>query len=71
LLIRTFFAYVPDQLKIDELYNTNFVHVNAYAKQPDDMEKIRENEKAYMDKVTLTFKDIFEKNFKNIKIKPK
>ena len=63
---KTFFAYVPDQLKIDELYNTNFVHVNAYAKQPNDMEKIKENEKAYMDKVTLTFKDIFEKINKNV-----
>ena len=62
----TFVAYVPDQLKNDELYNVNFVHVNAYAKQPNDMEKIKENEKAYMDKVTLTFKDIFEKINKNV-----
>ena len=62
----TFVGYVPDQLKNDELYNVNFVHVNAYAKQPNDMEKIKENEKAYMDKVTLTFKDIFEKINKNV-----
>ena len=62
----TSFAYVPDQLKNDELYNVNFVHINAYAKQPNDMEKIKENEKAYMDKVTLTFKDIFEKINKNV-----
>ena len=62
----TFFAYVPDQLKNNELYDVNFVHVNAYAKQPNDMEKIKENEKAYMDKVTLTFKDIFEKINKNV-----
>jgi len=63
---KTSFAYVPDQLKNDELYNVNFVHINAYAKQPNDMEKIKENEKAYMDKVTLTFKDIFEKINKNV-----
>lgn len=62
----TSFAYVPDQLRNDELYNVNFVHINAYAKQPNDMEKIKENEKAYMDKVTLTFKDIFEKINKNV-----
>ena len=62
----TSFAYVPDQLKNNELYNVNFVHINAYAKQPNDMEKIKENEKAYMDKVTLTFKDIFEKINKNV-----
>lgn len=55
------FAYVPDQLRNDELYNVNFVHINAYAKQPNDMEKIKENEKAYMDKVTLTFKDILKR----------
>ncbi|WXG21246.1 hypothetical protein VBZ67_02145 [Campylobacter concisus] len=30
------------------------------------MEKIKENEKAYMDKVTLTFKDIFENINKNV-----
>lgn len=63
---KTSFAYVPDQLKNNELYNVNFVHINAYAKQPNDMEKIKENEKAYMDKVTLTFKDIFEKINKNV-----
>lgn len=62
----TSFTYVPDQLRNDELYNVNFVHINAYAKQPNDMEKIKENEKAYMDKVTLTFKDIFEKINKNV-----
>ncbi len=51
----------PNKSNNDELYNVNFLHINAYAKQPNDMEKIKENEKAYMDKVTLTFKDIFEK----------
>jgi len=56
----------PNKSNNDELYNINFLHVNAYAKQPNDMEKIKENEKAYMDKVTLTFKDIFEKINKNV-----
>ena len=61
-----FFSASNNQDEINELYKVNFVHVNAYAKQPDDMEKIRENEKAYMDKVTLTFKDIFENINKNV-----
>ena len=61
-----FFSSSNNQDGINELYNVNFVHVNAYAKQPNDMEKIKENEKAYMDKVTLTFKDIFEKINKNV-----
>ncbi|OUT14718.1 hypothetical protein B9N63_00010 [Campylobacter concisus] len=56
----------PNKSNNDELYNVNFLHINAYAKQPNDMEKIKENEKAYMDKVTLTFKDIFEKINKNV-----
>ena len=56
----------PNKSNNDELYNINFLHINAYAKQPNDMEKIKENEKAYMDKVTLTFKDIFEKINKNV-----
>ena len=53
--------YLDNYTKYEELFKTNFSHVNAYAKQPNDMEKIKKSEEEYMKKVTLSFKAVFDK----------
>ena len=54
------------KLKYDELFDINVSHINAYAKQPNDMEKIKESEKEYMEKSTLAFKAVFDRVNKNV-----
>ncbi|WP_107785480.1 hypothetical protein [Campylobacter concisus] len=55
-----------NKLKYDELFDINVSHINAYAKQPKDMEKIKESEKEYMEKSTLAFKAVFDRVNKNV-----
>ncbi|WP_459861827.1 hypothetical protein [Campylobacter concisus] len=55
-----------NKLKYDELFDINISHINAYAKQPNDMEKIKESEKEYMEKSTLAFKAVFDRVNKNV-----
>ncbi len=54
------------KLKYDELFDINVSHVNAYTKQPNDMEKIKESEKEYMEKSTIAFKAVFDRVNKNV-----
>ena len=55
-----------NKLKYDELFDINVSHINAYAKQPNDMEKIKESEKEYMEKSTIAFKAVFDRVNKNV-----
>ena len=55
-----------NKLKYDELFDINVSHINAYAKQPNDMEKIKVSEKEYMEKSTLAFKAVFDRVNKNV-----
>ena len=57
--------YLDNYTKYEELFKTNFSHVNAYAKQPNDMEKIKENEKAYLKKLH-NIEDDYEKQLGDI-----
>ena len=58
--------YLNQHTKYEELLGINVAHVNAYAKQPNDMEKIKKNEETYMKKVTLTIKEIINKINDNV-----
>ena len=58
--------YLNQHIKYEELLGVNVAHVNAYAKQPNDMEKIKKNEETYMKKVTLTIKEIINKINDNV-----
>ncbi|WP_148799997.1 hypothetical protein [Campylobacter concisus] len=58
--------YIDNYMKYIELFDINISHVNAYTKQPNDMEKIKESEKEYMEKSTIAFKAVFDRVNKNV-----
>ena len=58
--------YLNQRAKYEELLGVNVAHINAYAKQPNDMEKIKKNEETYMKKVMLTIKEIINKINDNV-----
>ncbi|WP_188116480.1 hypothetical protein, partial [Campylobacter concisus] len=58
--------YIDNYMKYIELFDINISHVNAYTKQPNDMEKIKESEKEYMEKSTIAFKVVFDRVNKNV-----
>ena len=53
--------YLNQHNKYEELLGINVAHVNAYAKQPNDMEEIKKNEETYMKKAIATFRSVFNK----------
>ncbi|WXG59851.1 hypothetical protein VB002_13005 [Campylobacter concisus] len=53
--------YLNQRAKYEELLGVNVAHINAYAKQPNDMEKIKKNEETYMKKAIATFRTVFNK----------
>jgi len=53
--------YLDKQAKYEELLGINVAHVNAYAKQPNDMEEIKKNEETYMQKAIISFRAIFDR----------
>ena len=53
--------YLSNHDKYEEILEVNVAHVNAYAKQPNDMEEIKKNEETYMKKAIATFRAVFNK----------
>ena len=53
--------YLSNHVKYEEILKVNVAHINAYAKQPNDMEEIKKNEETYMKKAIATFRVVFNK----------
>lgn len=53
--------YLSNHVKYEEILEVNVAHINAYAKQPNDMEEIKKNEETYMKKAIATFRVVFNK----------